>query len=168
MTAEALLEGLVGVRPRGTNRWSAHCPAHPDKSPSLSVRVAGTKILLKCWAGCEPPQIVAALGRTMADLFTDSPVRSRLRGGSSYQKIDLDDAGFRCELAALDRRLRAEQVLNAIAAFSGDALNDNECDRLMNAIALAYEDRDRATFLETIADDLRVKAFEERTRDHAA
>ena len=57
-----------GCRPRGN---SAHCPAHDDQRPSLSInpasRVAG--VVLHCQVGCTPEAIVAALGLTMTDLF---------------------------------------------------------------------------------------------------
>lgn len=51
----------------------ARCPAHDDRSPSLSVReAAGGKVLLYCFAGCETAAVVAALGMSMGDLFTES------------------------------------------------------------------------------------------------
>ncbi len=48
----------------------AQCPAHDDRNPSLSIREAsdGT-LLVKCFAGCETVDVVAALGLSMADLF---------------------------------------------------------------------------------------------------
>jgi len=41
--AEPLLSRLKSVRPAGTDQWYAHCPAHDDHTPSLSIRetVAG-------------------------------------------------------------------------------------------------------------------------------
>lgn len=45
-------------------------PAHEDRNPSLSVTVADNGTIgLTCFAGCEKPDIVAALDGTMADLF---------------------------------------------------------------------------------------------------
>ena len=43
---ESVLACLQGVR-RDGNQWKALCPAHPDKNPSLSVREANGKILLR-------------------------------------------------------------------------------------------------------------------------
>jgi hypothetical protein len=57
--------------------WQAKCPAHDDKSPSLSITQEGNKVLLKCHAGCATADVVAGLGITMADLFTDSRAMSR-------------------------------------------------------------------------------------------
>jgi hypothetical protein len=48
----------------------ARCPAHDDRSPSLSVNVgAGGAVLLKCFAGCDTASICASLGLSVRDLF---------------------------------------------------------------------------------------------------
>lgn len=75
MTArERVLDALNnrGSRGRG-NSWQ--CPAHEDRSPSLSIgtRNDGNGIVLTCHAGCANEDVVAALGLTMADLF-DEPL----------------------------------------------------------------------------------------------
>lgn len=59
-------------------------------------------------------------------------------------------------------------MLKTFAKFNNDVLNDEDRDRLINVVARAYEDRERAEFLETVADGFRVKAFHERTERHAA
>jgi putative DNA primase/helicase len=66
---EKILDRLEGVR-KSNGSWKALCPAHDDRDPSLHVSegVDG-RVLLKCFAGCENPQIVAALGLQMRDLF---------------------------------------------------------------------------------------------------
>lgn len=168
MTITDLLNRLDGVRSRAHGKWSARCPAHPDKSPSLSIREVDGKVLLHCFGGCTPEEIVGALGLDLKDLFTDSPTPHGQRLTPKPQKLDLFDVAFRFEMAALDRRLRAERVLTAVAGFNGDELSDSQRDRLMKAIARAFEDQDRAEFLETVADDFRMKAFHERTEQHAA
>lgn len=49
---------------------SARCPAHDDHHPSLSVTHNGTdRVLLNCQAGCDPEEVVQAIGLTMADLY---------------------------------------------------------------------------------------------------
>lgn len=60
----------VGDYKRSPDGFRARCPAHEDRSPSLSIRAAedGT-VLLKCHAGCSAQAVTAALGLTMADLF---------------------------------------------------------------------------------------------------
>jgi hypothetical protein len=68
---EQLLSRLEKVRGRNGS-WTACCPAHADKSPSLAIRDDGGKILLRCFAGCEVSNIVSAIGMDMTDLFPPS------------------------------------------------------------------------------------------------
>lgn len=68
--ADKLLPHLHGVRQRGPGQWSACCPAHEDRSPSLSIRERDDgALLLRCWAGCTVESIVGAVGLGLADLF---------------------------------------------------------------------------------------------------
>lgn len=71
MSAEAILSRLEKVKGRNGS-WTACCPAHDDKSPSLAIREEGGKVLLHCFGGCEVSAIVGALGMDMTDLFPPS------------------------------------------------------------------------------------------------
>ncbi len=69
---ESILGLLDGVRRCG-NGWVARCPAHDDRTPSLSVGEGEDgRVLVKCHAGCENDAIVAALGITIPSLFPDN------------------------------------------------------------------------------------------------
>ena len=73
MNLETILARLQGVRRNGA-RHTARCPAHKDRSPSLSIAEGRDgRVLLNCFAGCPPESIVQALGLTMRDLFSDNP-----------------------------------------------------------------------------------------------
>jgi putative DNA primase/helicase len=79
---EVLLDRLEGVRPQGPNSWTARCPAHPDRNPSLSVSVKDGRVLVHCFAGCAPEAVLGAVGLTWRDLrefapWTWSPFPSR-------------------------------------------------------------------------------------------
>jgi len=66
-----ILSRLNGVKPCG-NGWKALCPAHDDHKPSLKVDEAEDgKVLLKCFAGCDTKDILAAIGLTMRDLYPE-------------------------------------------------------------------------------------------------
>ena len=68
---DLLLSRLRRVR-RSGDGWVARCPAHEDRSPSLSVREGlGGRVLVYCHAGCRTHDVVAAIGLTMRDLFAD-------------------------------------------------------------------------------------------------
>lgn len=65
VTANLLTEGLH------------HCPAHPDRRPSLSVaRGPDGRWLLHDYAGCATEAILRAAGLTFADLFPSDSGRS--------------------------------------------------------------------------------------------
>lgn len=60
MSAEDLIVALKAKRVGRT--WLARCPAHHDRTPSLSIsRSATGKVLVHCHAGCTQQQVVAAL-----------------------------------------------------------------------------------------------------------
>jgi len=82
MTAAALLAKLKRVRSTGQGRWMACCPAHPDKSPSLSIlELDDGTVLIKCFAGCGAADVVESVGLSLADLFPERPTQ---RGASRY------------------------------------------------------------------------------------
>lgn len=57
----------VKATPKG---WSACCPAHDDKNPSLSVDLGDDgRVLLCCHAGCPREVILSAIGLEMKNLF---------------------------------------------------------------------------------------------------
>ncbi len=68
MTLKALLDRLVGVKANGSG-FVARCPAHADRTPSLSVKQDGNKVLLYCHAGCSTHSVLAALNLSERDLF---------------------------------------------------------------------------------------------------
>jgi putative DNA primase/helicase len=60
MNGEVIAQSLGG-RKAGCG-WTAPCPAHDDRTPSLSIRDAEDgKILVHCHAGCDQEQVIAAL-----------------------------------------------------------------------------------------------------------
>lgn len=62
------LEKFRGSSPK----WMACCPAHDDKSPSLSIRAMDDgRVLIHCHAGCSPSDVMIAVGLSLSDLFPD-------------------------------------------------------------------------------------------------
>lgn len=66
---EALLGRLAGVRRAGPGRWMALCPAHPDRTPSLSIAVKDGRVLVHCFAGCPAEAVLSAVGLQWRDLY---------------------------------------------------------------------------------------------------
>jgi hypothetical protein len=59
MTAAYIAEALNGRR--SGSRWLAHCPAHKDRTPSLSISESEGRILVHCFSGCTQDAVVTAL-----------------------------------------------------------------------------------------------------------
>ena len=54
----------------GGGRYKALCPAHADRSPSLSICEGDDgRVLLHCFSGCRAEVIVSSVNLTMAELF---------------------------------------------------------------------------------------------------
>jgi hypothetical protein len=79
---ERVLDRLRSKPRRSGRGWTARCPAHEDRTPSLSItETADGKVLVKCWAGCSTESVLAALGLRWSDLFprqADSGRRSNV------------------------------------------------------------------------------------------
>ena len=70
MRLNDVLQRLKGVKGNG-GQYTALCPAHEDKTPSIAISEKEGKILLHCHAGCTKESIVAAIGLEMKDLFVE-------------------------------------------------------------------------------------------------
>ena len=87
-----MLEGLVkalGAKRVGTY-YMALCPAHKDKNPSLSITEKAGKVLVKCHAGCEQRDVIAALRER--GLWQPEPKESQGRIVAEYSYTDASGA----------------------------------------------------------------------------
>jgi putative DNA primase/helicase len=57
--AQALGEALTGRKSGST--WVARCPAHDDRTPSLSITDGEDRVLVHCHAGCSQSEVIQAL-----------------------------------------------------------------------------------------------------------
>jgi putative DNA primase/helicase len=60
MTAPEIAAALGGRR-SGGGWWLCGCPAHDDRNPSLSLRAGNRGLIVRCWAGCDTRDVLAAL-----------------------------------------------------------------------------------------------------------
>ena len=75
---ERVLPNLEKVRPNGDRSWMACCPAHEDRTPSLSISAGDDgRVLLNCFAGCGVEAILAALRLELSDLYVTLPEDTR-------------------------------------------------------------------------------------------
>jgi hypothetical protein len=128
MNAEALLARLHGVRRNGGG-WMARCPAHEDRSPSLSIRHGNGKILLHCFGGCSIEAVCAALEIKVRELFGKGLEIDKLEP-RILRQTQMRITGLRSRLTAEDRE-RAVTVILAEEANLDAAI--------ARALALAVE-----------------------------
>lgn len=124
MSVDTLLQRLTKVK-GGRGHWTACCPAHEDRSPSLAVTETDDgRILLKCFGGCSVQAIVGAIGMDMTDLFPDSKEHHRPKVKNAFYATDLL------------KLIEFESTIVIIAAndlANGKQLSDNDRSRLRQA-----------------------------------
>lgn len=118
--AANLVKRLGGIwSPNGA---MCRCPAHDDRTPSLSVRVGEKALLLKCFAGCDTLDVIRAIRRLDCNIplnkvpalstsqYSLSPIWLRQRA------LDLwDDARPLAETSAEQYLRRRSIVLSPLA-----------------------------------------------------
>lgn len=90
---EAFLERLKGVRKNGSG-YVAQCPAHEDKSPSLSITMGQRGVVFHCFAGCDPDAVIAAVKLKWSDLFLDGSTPNTKIRRRDWRAIELES--FAC------------------------------------------------------------------------
>jgi putative DNA primase/helicase len=92
VNAESIAKALGGRKAGGG--WTARCPAHDDRTPSLSIPDADDgKVLVRCHAGCDQERVIATL-RSRGLWMETGPrrfIRSAPRATSTSQP-DRDDS----------------------------------------------------------------------------
>jgi DNA-binding transcriptional ArsR family regulator len=68
LTGEQFVSKLKRVR-RSSNGWECRCPAHDDRTPSLSVADGVEGVIFHCHAGCTPEDVLNAMGLEWWQLF---------------------------------------------------------------------------------------------------
>lgn len=69
-TTTEIVDRMPSWRRAGAGKWMCKCPAHEDKTASLSIaQTDDGRTLINCFAGCSPEQIMAAIGLKMEDLW---------------------------------------------------------------------------------------------------
>lgn len=137
---QLILSRLEGVRQRQRGQWSSRCPAHPDNSPSLSIRERDDgAALLHCFAGCSVAEIAAALGVTLQELFpADGSYKATNRAARNPKLLTAAQA---LELLS-DEALLLVVVAGVLAR--GENLGEIDRQRLITAAGRIQYLRDEA------------------------
>ncbi len=162
MRSEQFLSLLEGVK-LSTHGWTARCPAHADRRPSLSVREGERGLLIKCWAGCTVAEVVAALVVSVQDLFYDATLppqeRCPFRQEPKLWRFDWrrTAAAFMGHAEAL--WLRGTAVLETARGLDCSTWTDADLAAAVNAVASAYHDLERAELLRDVAFKIRLRGL---------
>lgn len=120
MNFDEFISRLEGVKRTGKDSAIARCPAHSDKSPSLTIRDVSDRLLIHCFAGCDTYSVVSAVGLELSDLFPE-----RLEVRKPERKRFMPQDVIQC--------LSGEtlfMVMCADAMAKGDGLSDHDLTRL--------------------------------------
>lgn len=72
MDVNDLVARLEKSKRTSRDSWIACCPAHNDRTPSLTIRALDDgRILIHCFSGCGAADVMAAIGLETADLFPE-------------------------------------------------------------------------------------------------
>lgn len=119
-----LFAHLDKVKRTGAGTWTACCPAHDDRGPSLAVReLDDGRILLHCFAGCDVHDVLAAVGLTFCDLFPE-----RLKPAKSERRPFPASDVLRC--VAFEAMVVAAA---AVALLAGEPFSEIDRERLILA-----------------------------------
>jgi len=119
-------------------RWTACCPAHVDRSPSLAITETDDgRILLKCFAGCSAQQVVEAVGMDLTDLFPNDNNLDRLKANHINKPV-------RRPFYATDllKIIQFEALITSVAAFDmaeGRQISPKDKKRLKTAFTRINE-----------------------------
>lgn len=129
-----ILDRLDRPKQTGPGRWLARCPAHEDRSPSLSIReLDDGRVLVHDFGGCGTEDVLAALGLTMGDLF-EKPIAHRVE--ASHSRIPARDL--------LEIISEETSVVAIIAAdmLEERTISEDDWERLSKAAARIHRTRD--------------------------
>lgn len=120
--AQALACGRPNCPCRGTaerGRGNTHCPSHEDRSPSLSLKQDGDRVLFHCKSSCSQESVIVALNQRglweEKARMSSSPRKSR---GPKVTRYEIRDASGR--LVASHQRTDKPDGSKTFAWFQGD------------------------------------------------
>ena len=119
---DALRDHGCDVKETGQDKAISQCPAHPDRNPSLSITKTAGRTLVYCHAGCDTVEVLAAINRTMADLY-DEPYHDR-RYGDVYARYEYP--GGRVVLRTADKQFPQPGNNKDRSLYHADRIGDEK------------------------------------------
>jgi hypothetical protein len=163
MTAAAFAK-LLHARRTGAGKWQARCPAHKDRSPSLSIREGNQgRVLLHCFAGCTHKEILAKLGIEERDLFAGplpSPAQRASLQAAQEKREYLANRQRRELRRAWDDVRKSQAVVDQL----GERLVRTPDDEAYALATLFHQACDQLHEAQTAAEQKEARAKGERSR----
>jgi hypothetical protein len=126
MTAQQLAE-MVQARPTGRGRWTARCPSHSDRNPSLSIRQGTRGVLVRCWSqNCSVESIANALGLRVVDLFNGWPLTPEKAAQAALESAALEQWRRQCRAVERSRVARVRDLENVVDGLCAKLACDSE------------------------------------------
>lgn len=107
------LAGRFNAKPSGQG-WAFQCPVHDDRVASVTLSDGTKGAVLHCHAGCATPDILAAVGLTVADLFDELvpvpvPVLRSSSAAATYDYRALDGTLLHQVVRGADKSFKQRQ-----------------------------------------------------------
>ena len=94
-TFNRIVEQTKATSTGSGGQYSGLCPAHNDRSPSLSLTLTEDRILIKCHSGCSINEICSGFGIKKSDLFrrceTDTKTNSNARKKNNNVQLNAEE-----------------------------------------------------------------------------
>jgi len=118
-------------RPKRAGRgYAARCPAHEDRSASLSIAAGDDgRVLLHCFAGCSTDTVLAALGLQPRDLFPPTLRRAHTPEERHAVWRASREAAWAAALGVLGREAAVIEIAAGLLA-TGEPLSVEDLARL--------------------------------------
>ena len=127
-----IISRLENVREVAPGKWTASCPAHDDRNPSLAISYGDDgRLLMHCRAYCSIHDIVDSLGISLGDLF---PKKTILSDGKHVFKPVKRPFNAAQMLLTMGHEVNVVYVI-ARSIHAGIELSDDEIERLETAIS---------------------------------
>jgi hypothetical protein len=141
MKVDELLAMMDAVR--STRRgWSARCPAHEDRKPSLHIHEGQRGVLVKCFAGCTVDEVCTALGLKVRDLFYEGTTDTQVWQEQKRQRVEKHfwERHIRFLSGVFTDRLReAEAFVSAAKGIDISQWNDSKLAETLDLLSDCYD-----------------------------
>ncbi len=131
-SAEPLLQRLDAVQKVGSG-WRARCPACGGRSRKLSIAEADNRVLLHCFGGCSPAEVLGAVGLGWSDVQPPRswpPTREEQRRASRA----IREASWAAALAVLALESRVVVLAARDVHHLGGLQSSGDLARLAQAV----------------------------------